>query len=575
MMESLLGRGRIRLLTLVSLALAAIAIAAVAAGGAVASPRANDRALKDSIVALEEDVPPALDMDGANAAHPQTQEVLDNIMEPLVTYPTTLKNGILVPNYATPKFAPRLATSYSKNGLVWTFKLRKGVKSCAGNTFSADDVIYTFQRAKSVSGASPVSWFLSNVGGLIGLEPLTSKDPAAKLLKGEVVKVDDYTVKFTQFAPSELFPRVLSIFALYIFDSKEVKAHATTADPWSHKFVDTQNSPGFGPYCLKSWTKGSEVVLSANPAYYLGAATIKTVTIRKVPTSANRVAAIKAGSADVMFPVTPVVYEDLLKTPNVQVLGWQNNNTLSLGMNYKTAPWDGPNSKFLRQAVAFALPYNDIVQQDYKGQARQWFGLVQSIYNAYVPVKTYSTNLAKAKALMVKAGYPGGKGLEKFGAGLTMYYTAERSSVLEPVANRIRTALAAIGIPITLSPISIAEMASRELTKYDLPMWIRDQLQPIGTDAAYALLLFYVSKKSGGLIPSSNEEFAKVDADYAASQKLTGAARDKVLADAQRYLMDQLPMVPILEYPTWVAVRKGVGPLEGRPNNTVTYWNFK
>ena len=250
MLDRLLVRGRLRLLTLLSFALAALALVAIAASSAIASPRANDRALKDSIVALEEDVPPALDMDGANAAHPQTQEVLDNIMDPLVTYPTTLQNGILIPNYATPKFAARLATSYTQNGLTWTFKLRKGVKSCAGNTFSADDVIWTFQRAKSVSGASPTAWFLGNVGGVLPLDPLISKDPAAKLLKDEVTKIDDYTVQFKQFAPSELFPRVLSIFALYIFDSVEVKKHTTTADPWAHKYIDTQNSPGFGPYCL-------------------------------------------------------------------------------------------------------------------------------------------------------------------------------------------------------------------------------------------------------------------------------------------------------------------------------------
>lgn len=82
MMQHVLGSSRNRLLALLSLALAAIAVST-----AVASPRANDRAFKDSIVALEEDVPPSLDVDGANAAHPQTQEVLDNIMDPLVSPP--------------------------------------------------------------------------------------------------------------------------------------------------------------------------------------------------------------------------------------------------------------------------------------------------------------------------------------------------------------------------------------------------------------------------------------------------------------------------------------------------------
>ena len=74
----------------------------------------------------------------------------------------------------TQGFRPQLATSWSKSGLTWTFKLRQGVKSCAGNEFTADDVVYTFQRAKSVSGAAPAAWFLSNVGAVLSLDPLTS-----------------------------------------------------------------------------------------------------------------------------------------------------------------------------------------------------------------------------------------------------------------------------------------------------------------------------------------------------------------------------------------------------------------
>ena len=554
---------------------ALLAVFAIAATASVAGAASGARHAGDSLVVLEESIAPALDADGASAADPQSQEIGDNLLEPLVFYPSRLQDKILVPDYAAPKMAPRLAESYTKNGLVWTFKLRKGVKSCAGNTFTADDVLYTFARGKSVSGATPVSWFLSNVSGIFDLTPLTSKDPADKELKGEVVKVDDYTVRFTQSVPSELFPRVLTILNLQIYDSQEMKKNATAADPWSHKYVDTKNVPGFGAYCLKSWNKGSEMVLTANPDYYRGAAKYKTITIRKVPSIANRVAAIKSGAADITYPITPVVYENLKADPNVEVLGWLNNNTVSIGMNYKVAPWSGPKSKWLRQAIAYALPYTEIIEQDFKGQAVKWEGLIQSRYGSFVPVKKYATDMAKAKALVAKAGYPGGKGLEKFKNGLTLYFTAERSTLLEPMANRIRTALGAIGIPITLSPISISEMATREQTKFDLPMWIRDQLQPIGPDAAYAILLFYVSKKNGGLVDSPNQNIPSVDAAFAASQKATGAARKAILTRAQQTLMDELPLVPIVEYPTWFAVRKGLGPIEGRANNTITFWNIK
>ena len=557
--------------TIAAVAALGITAAAIAAPGGKVAQQAKDR-----LVVLEEEIAPTLDPDGPNGAQPQTQEIIDNLMDPLVTYNTTLENKVQVPLYKIGQlaFKPRLAQSYTKQGLVWTFHLRKGVKSCAGNELTADDVVYTFARGKSVSGASPIAWFLSNAGGVIALDPvLHPKDLKVTALHGEVTKVDPYTVQIKQFVPSELFPRVTSIFALEIFDSKEMKAHATAKDPWSHTYNLGQNAPGFGAYCLKSWTKGSEMVLTANPNYYLGQPQYKTVTIRKVPTLANRVAAIRSGSADLMYPVTPVVVQELQKTSNVDVLSWFNNNTVSIGLNYKVKPFGDPGNQYLRQAIAYALPYTDIMTQDFKGLAKQWYSLVQSRYYGYLPVTTYHTDLAKAKALLAKAGYPGGKGLEKYKDAFTMYYVTERSALLEPIANRIRTALQQIGINITFAPITSSEMNTRELTKFDLPMWIRDQLQPIGTDAGYAIQLFYVTAKVGGLLPSAN--YSAIDSDFLKQQKLVGAARLAILHKMQVKMMADLPLIPILEYPTWIPVRKGITNMEGRANNSVTYWWFK
>lgn len=182
-----------------SLAALLMALAAMLAVGALAGTgfaSGSKSAAKDTLIVLQDDVAPALDLDGANAASPQLQEISLNTMGTLLSYPNKQAGAILQPQYkvTTAQFQPQLATSWTKKGLIWTFKLRQGVKSCVGNTFTADDVVYTFQRAKSVSGAAPVAWFLSNVGAVLSLDPLTSKDPKAKDLTDEVTKIDDYTV---------------------------------------------------------------------------------------------------------------------------------------------------------------------------------------------------------------------------------------------------------------------------------------------------------------------------------------------------------------------------------------------
>ena len=554
-------------------ALVALVAALGVAGSVAATASAADG---KTFVMLQDDIAPGLDVDGANSSNYTVHQVLNSTMEGLVAYPTTTKDGIMVPNFkvSASGLAPRLATSWSNKGLVWTFKLRQGVKSCAGNTFSADDVVYSFARAKSVSYASPVSWFLGNIGGVLTLDPLVSKAPDAKELKGEVKKIDANTVQITQFEATDQFPRVLEIFALYPYDSVDMKKHATATDPWSHKYADTVNAPGFGPYCIKSWQKGSQINLSANPNYYGGQPQFSSIVMRKVPAASNRVAAIKAGSADGTLELTANDIADIRKTAadKTTVLSWYNNEILALGLNNAIAPWNLPKNALLRQAVAYVLPIDSIVKLDYLGDAKPWYGLIESPFYGYKPIQTYAkTNVAKAKALLAQAGFPGGKGLDKYAAGLTLYYVQERSGVLEPIANRIKTALAEIGVTITLNPITNTEYNDRELTKFDMPMFMRDKVRPFGPDVGYTALLFYVAKKNGGLVNAGNYSNPAFDALFFKSQNTAGAARLALLGQMQTILMQDLPLVPIVERPSQLVVRKGISCWFGKTDNTTEF----
>ena len=311
---------------------------------------------KTDLVVLNEDIAPSLDYDGAASANPYHEEVIANLMEGLVEYPCHGPERRPDPELQRHARGARRRSSrsrgpWARTASTWTVKLKQGVKSCAGNEMTADDVVYTFARAKSVSGAAPVGWFLGNVAGIFDASPLapdaTDED---KALKDEVVKVDPYTVTFKQMAPNELWPKVSQIFALYIFDSKEMQAHATDDDPWSHTYTETENSPGFGAYCLTGWDKGSQMVLEANPNYHMGPPRFTKVTIRKVPSVANRLAAIQNGEADIATQFPPKELANVAQSPNVSILGWVNNETTSLGLNFALEPWSLPGNDKLRQA---------------------------------------------------------------------------------------------------------------------------------------------------------------------------------------------------------------------------------
>lgn len=532
------------------------------------------------LVMLDTTVAPSLDPDGASAADPALQQAYGNLMEPLLRYPVKDDGkGVLVPNYqvGADGFDPALATSWSMKNNVWTFKLRKGVKSCFGHTMTADDVVYTFERAKSVSGAANVAWFLGVVSNVFGPEAgAPDAKPEDKKIQGEIKKLDDYTVQIKQKGPNELFPRVLEIFALEIYDSKEMKAHATADDPWSHKYTDTENSPGFGPYCLTKWTKGNEMDFDSNPDYWQGKPKYTSIAVRQVPSESDRVAAVSSGQADIATSLTPKASASVAKSPQGSVLSWTNNKILGLGINYAYPPFnDLEKGKLIRQAIAYAMPYQKIIDEAYLGTAKKWNGLIESSYYGYKDITTYDTDIAKAKQLMEQAGYPNGQGLPKDSPAFKLNYVAERQSLLEPIAISIKTALSEIGIPVTLEPISQAEESTRELVKRDMGMFLRDYNRPLAPDVGYASLLWYVSKEGGGLEYSENWKSTEFDQLFVKSQGVTGDERKEVLGQMQEVLMQELPEVPIVESESQLAVKKGITGWFGNPYDLVYFWWLK
>ena len=566
-----------RRLLVTTLAAAGVALVAVA-GGFAANSSASKPAAKDTLIVLTPHIAPALNPDGTAANDPGQWLIGRNTADKLVEYRTKNVAGINIPNYgvAQDDFKGQLAASYKRVGTTFTFTLKQGVKSCVGNELTAEDVVYTFARGKSVSGASPVAWFLGNVASVLPLDPLISKDPKAKELKGEVTAVDKYTVKIKQMNPNGLFPRVSEIFALEIFDSVEMKKHATAKDPWSQTWNDTQGIAGFGAYCVSKWIKGSELDLEANPNYNWGSKPEFTkVVLRQVPSNSSRIAALRGGSADIAQDLSPTEYQSLSTDPKVNVWGTYNNQTTWIHLNYKVAPWNLPNNKYLRQAIAYAIPYQDIITSIYKGDARFWYGHAPSSYYGYSPIKRYSFDLDKAKAALVKAGFPEGKGLEKYAAGMQLVYPAENSATLEPFANIIRTNLAKIGISMSLNPIPLGQFQDRHLAKKDIPVAIVDFGAPFAPDTGYAQQLFYASVDKGGLTNSENYSNPKFDALVDQSKKTAGATRLAILKKAALIQMDELPTIPVVEWKSHLATRKGISGWTLTSDNTLVFANFK
>src|SRR5262249_47606923 len=162
--------------------------------------------------------------------------------------------------------------------------------------------------------------------------------------------------------------------------------------------------PSFGPYCLERWVKDDEFVLKANPNYYRGKPAIDRIVIKKVPQSSNRTLALRGGSAQLTQRLTTREFNGLKNANGVKVAGIYGNEILILALNFKSPPFDNPK---VRQAIAYAMPYQQIATVGYAGSAQHMDGHFSRSLNAYVkPSTQYNTDVAKAKQLLAEAGYP-------------------------------------------------------------------------------------------------------------------------------------------------------------------------
>jgi peptide/nickel transport system substrate-binding protein len=550
-----------------------ILLATLAALGCAGLPRPGHA--ETQMLYLAEDVPAGLDYEGPSASTNTSQVGFINMLEPLVDYPKGKPNDEGIGTLDFSRFEGRLVESWEFDAptLTWTMHLRHGVKSCAGNTFTADDVVWSFARAKSVSGATPVGWFLASLGSIAGFDRSVFAKDADKSLGDTIVKVDDYTVKIRQSAPNPLFLEILTVYATYPYDSVELKKHLTPEDPWGHTYVNTVNAPGFGAYCLERWTKDDEFVMRANPNYYRGKPDIDRVVIKRVPQSANRSLTLRSGQAQLTQRLTAREFEGLRNARGVKVAGIYGNEVLFLGLNFKSKPLDNPK---LREAIATAMPYRQLAAIGYANQARKWDSQFATSLNLYVkPVDQYQQDAARAKQLLAEAGYPDGKGLEAFPEAFKLSFVAERESYLGPIATSIQSALKDIGIPVQLDPLPQTQLADRRMIKKDLPMALSDTEKPVGPDVIYATKLFFVSPSAGGVNNIVNYSNPALDKLFTEALAATDAdTRAKLATEIQNTLQHDLPWIPLLETKTQWAFSSKLSGITWHPDNSIRLFDL-
>lgn len=295
--------------------------------------------------------------------------MLANVYEPLLWYN---------PPGSNEQFTPALATSWShsKDGKTWTFNLRKGVKFHDGEPFNAAAAKASIERTMKLKKGAWYIW--SSVTA--------------------IEAPDDHTLVIKTKTPQPIDLIASSQYGAYMFSPKA----ASKGTEWFNQGHDG----GTGPYEVRQWKKGQQVVLDKDPNYWGGWTdkNFNRVILKVVQENATQVQLLKSGEADFISLVPADAMASLAKDKDL-VIGtkpsWKNSQFL---INVQKAPTN--NLKF-RQALTYLWDYNGVVKNIYDGAAVRGKGIIPATMWGHDPnLKVPNFNIEKARKLISESGVP-------------------------------------------------------------------------------------------------------------------------------------------------------------------------
>jgi len=331
------------------------------------------------------------------------------------------------------KLEPTLALSWkvTSDPTVWEFKLRPNVKFHGGETFSADDVVFSIERA---------------------LQPTSDMKGVISAIE-KVTKVDDLTVHIKTKGPNPILPDTLTNTRM-MSKSWSEKNNTVTVQDYKEKKDNfaVRNANGTGPYMLVSREQDVKTVLKKFDGYWgkdiypLGITDITYLTIKS---DATRVAALLSGEVDFVQD-TPV--QDLARieaASGMKIVTGPENRSIFFGMDVgspelKTSDVKGKNpfaEPKVRAAMSMAIDREAIKRAVMRGQSVPANMLAPPFVNGYD--KTMDTapkvDIDQAKKLLAEAGYPNG-------FSVTLHCPNDRYINDEPICQASVAMLAKIGV---------------------------------------------------------------------------------------------------------------------------------
>ncbi len=435
------------------------------------------------------------------------------IITPMMTY-YALHDALVKPMPGK-AMAPSLAESWSasKDGLVYEFVLRKGVKFHNGDLMTAEDVKFSFERYKGA---------------------------AAKLLKERVAAVeivDPLRVRFRLKAP---WPDFMAFFGTPATGAAWVLPKAYLEKVGDEGF---KKAPvGAGPYKLVSHTPGVELAFEAHEGFWRKTPGVKRFVWRIIPDESTRLAMLKRGEVDIAYSLRGPLAEEVKRTPGLRLA--PSLTSATFWVDFLAEPWE-PKSPWrdqrVRLAASLAIDRGAINQAETLGYSKISSSIIPAGYEFYWPAPPIPYDPPRAKRLLAEAGYPNG-----FDAGdFTM--DGSYANLGEAVANY----LSAIGIRARIRTLERAAFLSNWREKKIKGGILQGAAGGFG-NAATRIENYVI-----GTGPFTSGAHPEIDDLFQLQAKeLDRKRRETLLHQIQKIMYDRALFAPIWE----LAFVNGVGP---------------
>jgi peptide/nickel transport system substrate-binding protein len=455
-----------------------------------------------------------------------------NFYEPLVR-----RNAQMQPE-------PALAVRWEQpSPTVWRFHLRQGVKFSDGTPFTADDVVFSAQRARAPG---------SNIQSVLA---------SVK----EIRKVDDHTVEFETNQPNPILIQEITNWGMFSKAWAEKNNATRPADLTSREEnFATRNAMGTGPFLLVSREPDRRTVLQPNPNWWdKPVHNLQRVELNIIANDATRVAALLSNEVDFLYTVPPQDVTRISNTQGVRIIQGPELRTIYLGMDQMRpqllkSDVQGKNpfqDVRVRRAMLLAIDVTAIQRTVMRGQSRPSNLLYGPGVNGFVEADDVrpAVNIDQAKKLLADAGYPNG-------FGVTMDCPNDRYVNDEAICTATVSMLARIGIRVTLNAQTRARFfaevnAPRYNTSFYMLGWT-----PATSDAHNALFSL-AGSRNGSRGVFNNGGYANPQFDTLVDQiavETDAGKRQALISQASKLLQEDVAYIPLHQQQIVWAARQGV-----------------